>query len=129
MPFGSEDVLHDLVERLVSLRRGSFLAVLKRMGESSPGLLSFPMAGWTIAVDLANDPTLCRALDELDCLVASAKGRIYLAKDSRARFDVINRMYPELDAFRRVKQELDPQGVFQSDLSRRLRLAGPRGVL
>jgi decaprenylphospho-beta-D-ribofuranose 2-oxidase len=49
-------------------------------------------------------------------------GRIYLAKDALLNADEFARMYPELDAFKRVLAELDPAGRFQSDMGRRLKI-------
>ncbi|MFE7975310.1 FAD-binding protein [Streptomyces shenzhenensis] len=120
---GQEDALHRIVHRISVRRCPSFLAVLKRFGEADPGWLSFPMPGWTLALDIpANLPRLGSFLDELDEEVAAAGGRVYLAKDSRLRPDLLAAMYPRLADFRALRAELDPRGVFVSDLARRLDL-------
>lgn len=99
----------------------SFLTVLKRFGPGNQGMLSFPQAGWTLAVDVpAGVPALGRALDELDALVAAEGGRLYLAKDSRQSPAMFARTYPRLDQWREIRDSLDPGHVFASDQSRRL---------
>ncbi|MFF2185510.1 hypothetical protein [Streptomyces sp. NPDC058155] len=118
---GQEEVLSRIVRRIV--RRGcpSFLAVLKRLGAGDPGWLSFPVAGWTLALDIPTGPAgLGSFLDELDQDVAAARGRVTLAKDSRLRPELPAAMYPRLEEFRALRAELDPRAVFVSDLSRRL---------
>ncbi|WP_116243848.1 FAD-binding oxidoreductase [Nocardiopsis sp. FIRDI 009] len=123
VPFGAEDTLTDIVTGLSRAGAPSFLAVLKRMGEPTPGPLSFPRPGWTLALDLPADlPGLGRLLNGFDERLLTVGGRLYLAKDSRARAETVHAMYPDLPAWRRVRERVDPDGVLVSDLAHRLRL-------
>lgn len=124
VPFGAEATLQRIVERLSSSGAPSFLSVLKRFGPGNAGHLSFPMQGWTLSLDLpvVHGPTLNRLLDDLDRQVADVGGRVYFAKDSRMRPELVPVMYPRLDEWREVCARVDPGGALQSDLSRRLQL-------
>jgi decaprenylphospho-beta-D-ribofuranose 2-oxidase len=120
VPFGAEQAVKDVVRLIAGTDHVSCLNVLKRFGPGTPGPLSFPRPGWTLAVDLAVKPGLDVLLRQLDELVLSADGRVYLAKDSRLAPATAARMYPRLPEFRTVLSRVDPDRVFVSDLARRL---------
>lgn len=122
VPDCATDVLTDALERIGRAGTASFLAVLKRFGPGNPGPLSFPRAGWTLALDLPNVAPAAGLLDELDRLVVAAEGRVNLTKDARLPAELLPLMYPRLDVFRAVRHELDPHGQLRSDLARRLGL-------
>jgi len=125
VPDDARDTVREVIDRLSDARLASFLAVLKRFGDASPGPLSFPLKGWTLALDLPLGPAhLSRTLDEIDAVVADAGGRVYLAKDARLAPSALRRMYPRVDEFLALKLSVDPKHQLVSDLARRLDLVG-----
>jgi decaprenylphospho-beta-D-ribofuranose 2-oxidase len=123
VPFTGEETMVRAIERLSRERLPSFVNVLKTFGPANDGPLSFPIGGWTLTVDIPTaTPGLPRVLDELDEEVAAAGGRVYLAKDSRLRAEMLPVMYPRLDEWREVRERVDPQRTLMSDLARRLGL-------
>ncbi len=118
VPPGREDVLQETIERLHRASVPCYLAVLKDFGPANDAPLSFPIRGWTLALDLPRAaPGLDRTLDGLDDLVAEAGGRVYLSKDSRMRPEALEAMYPGLEEWRETRERVDPEGMWQSDLS------------
>jgi decaprenylphospho-beta-D-ribofuranose 2-oxidase len=122
VPFGAERVIRRAVELVTEAGHVSALNVLKRFGPANPAPLSFPMPGWTLCVDLPVRAGLGELCDELDELVLDAGGRHYLAKESRTTPEAIQRGYPRIDEWRKVRAAADPGGVFISDMARRLAL-------
>lgn len=99
-----------------------FLNVLKKFGDKKGGPLSFPMKGYTFAIDFPVSSKLIPFTRELNRAVLDAGGRIYAGKDSVLDSETFHAMYPEAKDFLEIKSKLDPQNRLQSDLSRRLGL-------
>lgn len=124
LPKGQEEALRGILERVVASRAASPLAVLKKLGSGRAGMLSFPMEGVTLAVDFPNSSKVTDLIGELEDATLLAGGRIYFAKDALSTPAMAAQMYPELDAFAAVTNELDPDRHLRTDLVRRLDLRG-----
>ena len=97
-----------------------YLSVLKLYGEENENYLSFPMEGYSLAMDFkANNKTLLM-FNELDKIVCDYGGRIYLTKDARLSEKNFKRSYPKVDKFIEVRNEHDPYKKFNSLQSQRL---------
>jgi len=117
----SKSGLIDVLARINRKGTGSFLAVLKLFGEQD-NLISFPMKGYTLALDFPIQPGLFEFLDELDKIVADYGGRIYLSKDARMKNEIFWKTYPRAPQFREILRKYDPENRFVSRLSQRLTL-------
>ena len=115
------EAIADMLGRIAASGQGSFLAVLKVFGDKpSPGLLSFPRPGATLALDFPNlGPATLKLLAELDVITLAADGAVYPAKDARMSPAMFARSFPQLETFRRW---VDP--AFSSSLWRRVQGAG-----
>jgi decaprenylphospho-beta-D-ribofuranose 2-oxidase len=100
----------------------SFLNVFKLFGPGNQAPLSFPMEGWNVCVDFPINRRLGAFVSELDAKVMSMGGRLYTAKDSRVPAASFHAMYPEIDGWIATRRSVDPNGVFASDMGRRLEL-------
>lgn len=115
--------LVEVLEKVSREQQASFLAVLKRSGPASQGLLSFLSPGYTLALDFpCTGPDLRRLLKELDAVLLKHGGRLYLAKDATTTAEAFAAMYPRLPEFMAVKARLDPNNRFVSSQARRLGL-------
>ncbi|MAN45747.1 MAG: FAD-binding oxidoreductase [Hyphomonas sp.] len=101
------EATRDMLKEISRAGMGSFLAVLKTFGDKpSPGMLSFPMEGTTLALDFPNKGrATLKLLTELDTIVRQAGGRLYPAKDGRIPSDMMESGYPLLNQFLR---QIDP---------------------
>ncbi len=109
-----------IIERIVTSKRGSFLSVLKAFGRGNDNPLSFPMEGYTLALDFKVDDGLFDFLDELDAIVMAHGGRLYLTKDSRMSEEVFKQGYPRWREFMETRRAYGADGVFNSLQSQRL---------
>ncbi len=97
--------LSAILERIAESGIGSFLAVLKQLGAENQNLLSFPMEGYTLALDFKIQYRLFPLLDELDRMVVAHGGRLYLTKDVRMQKQTFRQGYPRWEAFRNIRSE------------------------
>ncbi len=119
VPFDSgTEVMAEVVERTQRAAPCS-LAVLKTFGNHPGGPLGFPLPGYTLALDFPRAPGIEKALGDAAGMVASAGGRVYLAKDALLTPEQTETMYPRLDEFRAARRRYDPGGRFRSALSDR----------
>ncbi len=109
-----------ILKRITDSGLGSFLAVLKLFGKQD-SFISFPMEGYTLALDFPISQKSLDLFKELDAMVADYGGRLYLAKDSRMDAAMFEKTYPNADAFRQAIAMLnDGETRFASLLSRRI---------
>jgi len=116
----SRNGLTEILKRTGGQGMGSFLAVLKLFGPQNWNLLSFPMAGYTLAMDFKISPGVFRFLNELDRIVLDHEGRLYLAKDARMSVDVFQKGYPDWKIFSDFRKENGMAGKLESIQSLRL---------
>jgi FAD/FMN-containing dehydrogenase len=112
-----------VLETLQRYRCFPYLSVLKRLGNPSGGLLSFPMPGYTLALDFPIRQGLFPVLDALDKMVVESGGRLYLAKDARMSKETFRATYPSWRRFAEIKRALDRTLKLESGLSMRLGLS------
>lgn len=112
--------MREILKTISAAGKGSFLGVLKRFGKANDNYLSFPMAGYTLALDFKIEKGIFAFLSELDGIVLNHGGRIYLAKDVRVSRSVFQRGYPGIDRFRDIRKQYGMRGKFDSLQSRRV---------
>lgn len=125
VPLDQSEALRTIMQTIATSGLASPLAVLKRMGEGREGYLSFPMEGYTLAVDFPNRPAARALIKRLETATLQAGGRLYLAKDALSTGPAIKSMYPDHSKWARAVVKADPDGQLQTDMTRRLDLRTP----
>ena len=116
----SYEGLERILEKISQSGKGSFLAVLKLYGAKNDNYLSFPIEGYSLALDFKIEPGLFELLDELDKIVVEYGGRIYLTKDVRVSKETFEKGYEHIEKFRALRKEKNMDKKFQSLQSKRV---------
>ena len=116
----SYEGLHEILSAIAQSGKGSFLAVLKLYGKANENYLSFPMEGYSLALDFKIEPGLFELLDHLDEIVLRYGGRIYLTKDVRVSKETFEKGYPLIEKFREFRKQHGMDKKFQSLQSKRV---------
>ncbi len=122
VPTDAVEPFKDIIRDMQRSGHYSALNVFKLFGPGNKAPLSYPMPGWNVCVDFPIKPGLGAFLDDLDKRVMEFGGRLYLAKESRTSAENFHKMYPGLEGWLKTRNDIDPTGVFASDMSRRLEL-------
>ena len=122
VPMDAVEPFKQIIKDIQASGHYSALNVFKLFGEGNRAPLSYPMPGWNVCVDFPIRDGLHSFLDRLDEQVMEFGGRLYLAKESRTSAENFHKMYPGLEGWLKTRNDIDPTGVFASDMSRRLEL-------
>jgi FAD/FMN-containing dehydrogenase len=114
--------LRQILEVIVKSGKGSFLAVLKAFGRANENYLSFPIEGYTLALDFKMSEGTVQLIKQLDSMVVEMGGRIYLTKDALMTEASFKRTYSQWEQFEEVRAKYSAIGKFASSQSKRLGL-------
>ncbi|MCQ8879481.1 FAD-binding oxidoreductase [Pseudoalteromonas shioyasakiensis] len=114
--------LKEILEAIAESKQGSFLAVLKVFGKGNINYLSFPLEGYTLALDFKLNNKLFALLDRLDLIVRKYKGRIYLSKDVRMSEEMFKASYPHWKKFQVLRKKYGADERYLSLQSKRIGL-------
>ena len=117
---GALQGMRKILDMVSAAGKGSFLSVLKKFGPANKNFLSFPMQGYTLAMDFKFEPSILPLLDELDRVVGDHGGRLYLAKDARMSAEFFQTSYPHWEKMRELRRGLGADTLFHSLQSQRL---------
>ena len=116
----SYEGLQEILSTIAESGKGSFLAVLKLYGKANENYLSFPMEGYSLALDFKIEKGLFELLDRLDDIVLKFGGRIYLAKDVRVNKEKFEKGYKMIEKFRTFRKKNGMVKKFASLQSKRV---------
>ena len=110
----SYDGIKAVLNELHNQKKFSYLAVLKRYGRQNKNLLSFPIEGYSLALDFKMEPGLLEFFDQLDSLILQFGGRLYLAKDSRMKQPIFEKSYQNYKTFKTLRKKFNMDNKFHS---------------
>jgi decaprenylphospho-beta-D-ribofuranose 2-oxidase len=122
VPLDQVAALREILTEISEAHLASPLAVIKRLGAGRAGHMSFPMEGYTLAVDFPAREGVEALVSQLEQLCRQAGGRLYLAKDALAHGEAVKAMYPEHGDWAAEVAKADPDGTYETDMTRRLDL-------
>jgi FAD/FMN-containing dehydrogenase len=112
--------LKEILKTISNSGKGSFLAVLKLYGKANKNYISFPIEGYSLALDFKIEKGLFKLLNELDEIVIKYGGRIYLAKDVRVSKNTFEKGYEKIELFREFRKDYQMDRKFNSLQSKRV---------
>jgi hypothetical protein len=110
-----------ILEVIVCSGKGSFLAVLKAFGKANENFLSFPIEGYTLALDFKMSEETIQLISQLDSMVVEMGGRVYLTKDALMTETTFKRTYPQWKQFEEVRAKYGAIGKFASSSIKEIR--------
>ena len=119
---GGFEGMKEILVKIADSGEGSFLAVLKEFGVNNGNYLSFPIEGFSLALDFKLNQKVIKLIKELDEIVLRFNGRVYLAKDSLMTESTFKSAYPQWEDFMQVREKYGAIGKFSSDLAKRVGL-------
>ena len=114
--------LNKILEEISNSGNFPFLGVLKLYGKANKNYLSFPLEGYSLALDFKVENDTFKLLDRLDEIVNRYNGRIYLTKDARVCKEVFEKGYPQIQTFRNFRKKNKMHLKFQSLQSKRVKI-------
>jgi len=115
--------MREILKEITKSGSGSFLAVLKKFGPANKNLLSFPIKGYTLALDFKATSSNVSLVQRMDEIVKDSGGRVYLTKDAVTKESTFKATYTKWQEFESVREKYGAIGKFASSQSKRLGLA------
>lgn len=118
----SYEGLLEIIKKITDSGKTPSLAVLKLCGKANENYLSFPMEGYSLALDFKMEKGLFELLDQLDAIVLKCGGRIYLTKDARMSKEIFEGGYHQIIKFREIRSKYKMNDKFESLQSKRIKI-------
>ncbi len=111
-----KEAIYEILNFINTSKNSSSLAVLKLHGKNNNNYISFPISGYSLAMDFAINDDISKILNKIDQIVLKFEGRVYLTKDSRLEKVIFKKFYPNFTKIKKVieKYEIYNFSSFQS---------------